>query len=220
MAEPTLPEALRLELHDIESQVDFDTVKHNDRPYIHVLVAWAILSATYSVDDEASINILRHSQEKDILHLQFHLDDKQTLDNLYSRVEEELAGGVKQFKDTESPKGGIPKTLITTSLDSIIYDFLDESTYDIAIAPSFIACKDGKNGIRLNVCSKSSLAKSELDLVLARLNNLFTQFHRSMQTEIQKLDYLIPSDKTDIAALNENIPSAEYIFAHEVSPIY
>lgn len=220
MAEHTVSEALRLELHDIEPQVDFDTVKHNDRPYIHVLVAWAILSATYSADDEASIDVLGHSQERDILHLQFHLDDKQTLENLYSRVEEELAGGVKQFKDTESSNGGIPKALITANLDSVVYKFLDESTYDLAIAPSFIACEDGKNGIRLKVCSKSSLAKSELDLVLARLDNLFTQFHRSMQEEIQKLDFLIASDKTDIAALNEGMLSAEYTFAHEVSPIY
>ncbi|CAG8958014.1 hypothetical protein HYFRA_00000357 [Hymenoscyphus fraxineus] len=216
MAENAMPETLRLELLDIEPQVDSNTVKHNDRPYIHVLIAWVILSATYSADDEASIDFLGHGQERDVLHLRFHLDDEQTIEELYKRVQEELTDVVRQSEDSETPNGGIPKALITTSLDSEVYKFLNGSTYDLAIAPGFIAREDGKNVLRLKVCSKSSLPKSELDLILTRLDNLITQIHGSIHEKIQKLDSLIASDKTNIAALNEGMPPAEHIFAHEL----
>jgi len=232
----TAPETLKLKLLDIEHQVESSIDTYSDQPYILVLVAWAILSATYSADNEASIDILGHGGRKDVVHIQFHVDNRHTLENIYNRILEELAAGnsnessfaidavgVKPLKDLHVPNGanaskeassGLPKVLITADIDAVVYELIEEATYDLAI--TLDSGEDGENKFHLRACSKSFLAHSELDLVLTRCKDLIIQFHGAMHKGVQELDLLITSDKKNLSALNERMPLAEHAFVHEL----
>ncbi|KAF4633710.1 hypothetical protein G7Y89_g4407 [Cudoniella acicularis] len=207
-----------------------------DQPYPLALVAWAILSATYSADNEASIDILGHSQRRDVVHIQFQVDDGDTVENVYNQILEELAAGksnecsikigidgVQPSKDLNFPNGakafkeassGLPKVLTAANIDAAVYELVEEATYDLAI--TLDSGEGGKNKFHLRACSKSSLAQSELDLILTRCKDLIIQLHGAMHKRIQELDLLITSDRENLSAMNEGMPPVEYAFVHEL----
>lgn len=160
MAEDTVntaPETPRLKLLDIGCEIEFNIENYSDEPYILVLVAWTILSAAYSADNDASIDILGLGlgQRRDVVHIQFHVDDNHTVENVHNRVQEELAAGnnnesllaigtnsANRLKDldmandskvSEEASSSLPKVLITTNIDAVVYELIEESTYDLAI---------------------------------------------------------------------------------------
>lgn len=231
----TVPETLRLKFLDLEHRVESSIDTYYDQSYTLALVAWAILSAAYSADNEASIDILGHGQRRDPIHIQFYVDDKFTVENVYSRIREDLAAensnessftigtdSVKPLKvnvpngakASEGAISGLPKVLITPKFNAAAYEIIEEATYDLAI--TLVSGEGGQNQFRLGACSKSSLDESEVDLILDRCKYLINQFQGEMHKGIQELDLLTTWDEKNLSALNERMPPAEYAFVHEL----
>lgn len=212
----TVPETLRIKLLDIERQIGFNTENKDGQPHNLAAVTWAILSAAYSADSEASIDILGSGQRKDVAHIQFHVDGTDTVEDVYNRVQKGLkelnvSGVANILKEANS---GLPSVLIATNIDAVVYELTEDATYDLAV--TLDSSEWIKNSFHLRACSKSSLAESELDLVLNRCKDLIIQFHGAMHKRVHELDLLIPSDKKTLSALNEHMPPAEYAFIHEL----
>lgn len=218
----------------IECQVELNLRNHSDQQYILVLVASVILSATYSADNEASIDVLGFGRQKDVLHIQFQVDDKQTVEDVYNQVQAELvardddesltaidekgekSSGLNLFdNEKKESSSGLPNVLIAKNMDAAVYELSETDTYDLFITldPS----EGDPNKFHLRAYLKSHPDLSELDLILARCKDLIDQFHDVMHEEIQELDLLITSDKEKLSALNESMPPAENTFMHELA---
>ena len=209
-----------------QRRVSLETVPEVDQVQVVTTLAWAILSAAYSEDNEASIDALTSNRLQDFVHISFHLNGEQLVSEAYNYVQEKLNEG----KTAESScidildpahetipqnKSALPRTLITVQLNEMAQKLVVGCDYTLAIS-----CHQGRFNDRTMVLgayyNSSRLVDRELRKVLEQFGDLITQLSTRTDKALGEFGLMCPSDKEQLRIWNESMPPPLNAYAHEL----
>ena len=220
-------EASKLQKQNIyytERRFQLEIQHLEDPPHIVTLAAWAILSAVYSTDSEASIEFWDPEQQPRGFQIKFYLDASRSvqdvLDELQGKLDsghEELVSGSNSPNiayETEEINFGLPAPLIVRNIDVTVYKHILEHSYNLAIAMEVDEHDGGK--LCLNTCYSNKVDERDVDLLQTRISKLISQLIDRKDRKISHLSLITAFDKQQFEALNESMPPTVHAFVHEI----
>lgn len=227
MAEHTatgVSDSLEQSLPYVERQFQLEIQDKGGQTHVLALVAWAILSAAYSADDEASVDFLNPREPQNIVQIRFHLDAEHAVRDVFDKVQEKLDGGNDdQVPSADTPtvvqqptdgNSGLPMTLITEKIDATVHGLIMQSEYALAIALETNTVDHEK--ILLEACYSDKLNELDLDLLQTRVRDLISQIDDEGDRKIRQLNLITALDRERLRTLNEPMPPTVNAFAHEL----
>ena len=205
-------------------QFQLEILDKGGQTHVLALVAWAILSATYSADGETSVDFLNPREPQNIVQIRFHLDAERPVQDVFDQVQEKFdSGNDDQVHDADTPnvvqqlteeKSSLPMTLITEKIDATVHRFIMQRRYALAIALEASTVDNGK--LLLIACYSDNLDESDLNLLQTRVSDLISQINDERDRKIRQLNLITAFDRERLKTLNESMPPTVHAFAHEL----
>ena len=208
----------------VERQLQLEDLDKGDQNHVLALVAWAILSAAYSADGEASADFLNLEAPQTVVQIRFHLDAGHSVQSVFDQVQRKLESGnddhcstaniSNDVQETAEVFAGLPLTLVTRKMDATVHKLVSQGNYALAIALEVDMAGNGKTVLKS--CYSNRVDNTDLDLLQTRVRDLISQFHDERDYKIQQLNFITTFDKQQLRILNEPMPPTVHAFAHEL----
>lgn len=197
-----------------ERQLFLETVPEPYQLQSVLALAWTILSAAYSEENDATINILDPMRPLlGIVFIRLHLGAEQSIKDLQGELQRRLNESVSEG-NTEISMGpqedlekrsNLPKTLITSQMDDGIQALSLRSDYVLAIT-----CQASTSDVRPCVLrghyDSSRLDERDCQSLLDRIGNLMTQLRASRDQKLGDINMMSASDKEQLRVWNDFMP--------------
>lgn len=196
-----------------ERQLFLETVPERFQLQSVLALAWAILSAAYSEENDATIDVLHPSYPSEVLSIRLHFGAERWMKDVEGEVRGRLHRGVADrgtetsagTQETPKKTSSLPKTLLASEMDDRVQCLFLKSNYALAITSKAII-PDKRSLVLRGYYNSSKLDHRDCQNVLDRVGNLVSQLGAGRQENLGDFNLICASDKEQLGVGNEFMP--------------
>lgn len=218
---PEMTEPHQQSFASIERQLILEAVPERDQLQLILASAWAILSAAFCEENDATIDYLDSNAPVEIVHVRLHLGTDQLLKDAQSELQQQIHQGLYEDKvadslgpqETYKKRPGLPRTIIVSEMD----DGRRFLKNDYTLAISCRACTSNDRSITLRGCYNCiRMDKLDGQNLLDRIGHLVTQLDAGGNQELGVFNLMCTSDREQLGAWNDSMPSSLSVCVHDL----
>ena len=206
-------ELRRQSLASAERQLFLEAVPEQSQLQSILALAWAILSAAYSEENDATVDVLDPNSPSEIIFICLHLGAQRSMEDVEREIRQRLHRGVHSSNNEtstgtrETPKktSSLPKTLLASIMDVGFQSLFLKSDYVLAIT-SQAHTFDDRTLVLRGYYNSSKLDDRDCQNVLERVGNLITQLSAGRHHKVGDLNLICASDKEQLGVWNTYMP--------------
>ena len=196
-----------------ERQLFLEAVPEQLQSQSILTLAWAILSAAYSEENDATIDVLDPNSPSEIVFVRLHLGAERSIKDVEGEIQQRLHRGFNG-SDTETSTGtqetpkktsSLPKTLLALVMDDGVQGLFLKSDYVLAIT-SKASLSDHRSLVLRGYYNSSKLDDRDCQDVLDRVGNLVTQIGAGRHEKVGDFNLICASDKERLGVWNKFMP--------------
>ena len=218
---PEMTEPHQQSFASMERQLILEAVPERYQLQLILASAWAILSAAFSEENDATIDYLDSNTPFEIVHVRLHLGIDQLLKDAQRELQQRIHRGLYENntanslgpQETSEKRPGLPRTVIGSEMD----DGCRFLKNDYTLAISCRACTSNYRSMTLRGCYNCTrMDKLDGQNVLDRIENLVTQLGAGGNQKLGDFNLMCKSDREQLGAWNDLMPSSLNVCVHDL----